>query len=210
MTEIKVVLVAIKDEVIPFICVKPLGNDKKYPHDRTNRLITQAGFDLKNNGAIICYPVTLGNIEARYDLFEWSDSTISKAHYLIRGNWENISGIKDDSGEMTFKEVNDLEMEVKYFQVMDDGTRMPCMAIQFHQKETIEMFGLESIKPATLVLFMEIQVGSIGLTYWPILPRTRALAHRHIETFWDKLETETVIDIEYILGESNNIKTWQG
>lgn len=106
-------------------------------------------------------------------------------------------------------------MKTKLFEVRDRGTLMPAMATLMQSDDLAEGWLLmrAGFGPAShgLVVLAFIEVLPDQVSYDPIdwghNPRTRQVAHQYITEHWDELKTGAVIDIEYILGESEKAKT---
>jgi len=114
-------------------------------------------------------------------------------------------------------------MQVKLFEVRDRATAIPCFGIlmtpgrsapgcplpdaQEQAEEYLLMrsgYGFEY----PLVLFGRLEGGETNHDpfNWRGLSRTMPEAHRFITLHWKDLESGTVIDVEYILGETKTSK----
>lgn len=102
-------------------------------------------------------------------------------------------------------------MEIKLFEIRDDGTFIPAMAVLITFKESdSEAYLLKRAGYATsvpCVLLSKIKGGP--MTYDPSAwgGRTMATAHKYIIERWNDLESNAVIDVEFILGETTYPKT---
>lgn len=102
-------------------------------------------------------------------------------------------------------------MKVKLFEIRDSATFIPAIAVKIECKDATEQeryllrrcgFGNESFA----ILFHHLQTdrGCIDVYNWRSVhgdARTMPQAHIYLEKHFDKLESGSVIDIEYILGE---------
>ena len=101
-------------------------------------------------------------------------------------------------------------MEIKLFEVRDEHTYMPCIAIRCDPANEAEYYmlaragyGLSSHKQAQFVLFAPEH--DPRLCYDPAIwgDRTRMTAHRWIREHWEVLRTGDVIDVRVCLGETD-------
>ena len=102
-------------------------------------------------------------------------------------------------------------MTVKLFEIRDRGTFIPCIAIkiQTYNKQNrylLHRSGFE--QPDEEHILIGPTNGPIILqdhfSYWST--RTMKTAHIHITQHFDELESGSVVDVEYILGETSEPK----
>ena len=101
---------------------------------------------------------------------------------------------------------------VKLFEVRDQGTFMPVMALKMHAESAPESwlmaragYGPDAMSHQDYVLFAPIDgsaIGEINYNWSKWDSRTRLQAHRFIEEHWDELKSGDVVDVEYILGKT--------
>jgi hypothetical protein len=99
-------------------------------------------------------------------------------------------------------------MDVKLFEVRDSMTCISTIAIKPHARDRHEAFVLSHAgyghSPELYVLFTDLN-GSWPLSYDPYKQperRTMRVAHEYVREHWDELVSGQVIDVEYILGET--------
>lgn len=114
-------------------------------------------------------------------------------------------------------------MQVKMFEVRDRMTFIPVIAVragrgQFPDVRDSERylmaregFGVLVEQQARHVILIK-NFGALGKAYsspahWGQNERTMTVAHCHIAKNWDELSTGDVIDVEFVLGETEQAKT---
>lgn len=109
--------------------------------------------------------------------------------------------------------------EVKLFEVRDEGTTMPVIALKPNPATEAEAwcyartgYGLEPADMRQYVLLAPLHAGE-GLMVCdpykhPGAPtrRTLFIAHKHIIANWDYLRSGDVVDVQFILGETTEPK----
>ncbi len=106
-------------------------------------------------------------------------------------------------------------MEAKMIEIRDKGTFIPALAVNLKPGNLDDRyllaragFGTEPADQARYVLLIRIE-GSTMVHYddlrWPN-QRTLGVAHRHIIEHFDDLESGDVVDVEFILGETDEPK----
>lgn len=105
-------------------------------------------------------------------------------------------------------------MEIKLFEVRDKGTFLPVIAIKLGSSNEAERYllgragyGLTTSQHNEYVLMGSLHGGE--LTYSPFShgsARTRQVAHQYIIENFDELEAGSVVDVEFILGETKEPK----
>lgn len=113
-------------------------------------------------------------------------------------------------------------MEVKLFEIRDAATFMPVMATRLIVNETGHMGEVELwllrragynetqvLVSAAEPYIILCKLDGVEAEYDPFAwsnRRTLGSAHRHIIDLWDELKSGDLIDIEYILGETQKPK----
>lgn len=109
-------------------------------------------------------------------------------------------------------------MEVKLFEIRDRATFLPAMAIRLCSRTESERYllsragyGSTNQSHGEYILMAQIDGGRGEIssdTYsWGKNPRTYHVAHTHIKENWDNLCSGDVIDVEFVLGETQTCKT---
>ena len=97
-------------------------------------------------------------------------------------------------------------MASKYFEVRDCGTCIPIIAVQLDDNPIVRRAGF---RPQSYKHVLVTALSSLK-TYHAqsfIEGRTIRVAAEHIAIHWDDLTCGQVIDVQFILGESNAPKT---
>jgi len=108
---------------------------------------------------------------------------------------------------------------VKIIEVRDVATCMPCLAIQPNPQTEAEVwafsrtgYGLEPSDHRQYVLMVPLNPGQGIMTADPYCQpgaperRTMFEAHRYVIKHWDELSSGDVVDVEYIMGETEEPK----
>jgi hypothetical protein len=114
-------------------------------------------------------------------------------------------------------------METKLFEVRDRATFIPCFGILMTPlRSGAETFDAEAFLlrragygfDQPLVLFGRLEGGAGGCQYdpydWSAAARTMRWAHRYVAEHWSELTSGSVIDVEFILGETKAPKVSEG
>ena len=102
-------------------------------------------------------------------------------------------------------------MKTKLFEVRDEGTFLPVVAIQCEPANERETYLLARCgygrQPSEFVLLARLNADT-ELRYDPERwgGRTMPAAHQYILDHWDELQTGDVVDVQYILGEAKTPK----
>lgn len=101
-------------------------------------------------------------------------------------------------------------IEIKFFEVRDHGTCMPAIAIKMSHvgRNEAEQFLLENAGYAPdevsavciFLAFIGVNVCNYDPYSWK--DRTKQVSHLYIEENFDNLESGSVVDVRFILGES--------
>lgn len=102
-------------------------------------------------------------------------------------------------------------MHPKFFEVRDRGTKILVMAIKMISTNDIERYFLKQAGfgqdyPSVMVTRLFDSESQIDPYKWTSGGRTMREAHIFIEEHFDELETGAVVDVEYILGETDTPK----
>ena len=100
-------------------------------------------------------------------------------------------------------------METKLLEIRDIGTRIPvlCVKMTGETREEVGVLASAGFPGARNILIVSLT--DFHATYDPFKqPRGRTFfnAHQYIERDWDELKSGDVIDVEYILGEKDDVK----
>ena len=112
-------------------------------------------------------------------------------------------------------------MEIKLFEVRDEGTLIPAMATRVlpggptaeaHERERALLsragFGVDGGMDNDYVIFQHLHKGpsTYNVFDWDG-SRTMHVAHSYIRDNWRTLKTGDLIDVQFILGETSEKKT---
>ena len=94
--------------------------------------------------------------------------------------------------------------DMKYFEVRDRATCMAVLAIRIEgdTKEEKAIAAWGGHKGFVFLIDLSTPRMERSPIEWGAQDRTHSTAHRYIETNWHLLETGSVVDVEFILGES--------
>lgn len=97
-------------------------------------------------------------------------------------------------------------METKVFELRDSLTFIPVIAIQV-SRDDHRLFWRAGYGHTPSVLLMRAEgKGKVTCDPYDWGDRTMTTAHLHIESNWDSLFNGEVVDVEYILGETDEPK----
>lgn len=102
-------------------------------------------------------------------------------------------------------------LEIKFFEVRDRGTNMPAMAIKMIPRDSVsenyimQKAGFSPDAPFCVELVF-IEISRCGFDPYDWNDRTRMVAHQYIEKNFEVLESGSVVDVEFILGETKTKK----
>lgn len=108
-------------------------------------------------------------------------------------------------------------METKMFEVRDEGTFLPVIAVRLDPANEAERYLLarsgygrtaEAQRQSNYVIVFRALAEDTPANYSPEQwgDRTMRIAHQHIERNFAKLVPGAVVDIQYILGETKTPK----
>jgi hypothetical protein len=104
-------------------------------------------------------------------------------------------------------------MEIKCLEIRDAGTFVPVICIRpvplnEAQRYLLRRDGYSGGIDESCIIYINAQCR--GVAYdpydWPSNPRTHRVAHDYIRNNWPTLKDGDVIDVEFILGETNERK----
>ncbi|MCH5165626.1 MAG: hypothetical protein J1G01_04425 [Clostridiales bacterium] len=101
-------------------------------------------------------------------------------------------------------------MELKLIEIRDRGTTIAALAIKMSPEREGDIhflrrsgFGIDS----SLVYLIKVEGQEAHYDAFQWRNRTMHEAHRYIQQHFDELKDCDLVDVEYILGESNKPKT---
>jgi hypothetical protein len=103
-----------------------------------------------------------------------------------------------------------MRTEVKTFEIRDNATFIPAMAVRFENEGGIEYddwllsragFEPDRKPPAVYLIHLNSGEGRSDPYEWGSGSRTMPAAHEWIEEHWDELRSGQVIDVRVALGE---------
>lgn len=101
-------------------------------------------------------------------------------------------------------------METKVFEIRDHLTFFPAIAISTSSDNEQEQYLLSragyASEGTTVIFFHAHDIKKIQYSPYHWRDRTYQNAHKYIKDNWDKLEGGEVIDVQYILGETDTPK----
>ena len=101
-------------------------------------------------------------------------------------------------------------MDTKFLEIRDVGTRIIVMCTLLAGETEVEkgMLATAGWHPdTTSVLLTSMSDYETGYDPFKKRDRTYFTAHRHIQQNWKHLKSGDVIDVQYILGETEKIKS---
>lgn len=104
-------------------------------------------------------------------------------------------------------------MNTKLLEIRDAGTFIPVLAVSMVSDDPIEKYLLSrvgyGIKRLILLTMLTANLSEYSYLGWAGggYGRTMTIAHQWITDHWDEINTGDVIDVEWILGESEQPKT---
>jgi hypothetical protein len=95
----------------------------------------------------------------------------------------------------------------KYFEIRDEGTFIPVVAHRIQPGDYLaRRAGFSGIVPSTLVTRLTDLKSAYNNDEGQFIGRTMNIAIKHIHDNWTGLKSEDVIDVQYILGETDTKK----
>ena len=104
-------------------------------------------------------------------------------------------------------------MEVKCLEVRDAMTFCPVICIRpvpsnEQQRYLLRRDGYRGDGSEHCIIYIQPQCRGVAYDCydWPANPRTHRVAHNYIAQHWDELADGAVVDVEFILGETDKPK----
>lgn len=97
-------------------------------------------------------------------------------------------------------------MNIKYLQIRDCGTHIPALAVKLENNRVVRRAGFGD-GVHILLINLNTYIGQYDFYQWK--GRTMREAHDWIIENWEDIKNEDVIDVEYILGESDKKKVFE-
>jgi len=103
-----------------------------------------------------------------------------------------------------------MSIQVKLFEVRDSMTAISAIGIRIN-----DLFGIRELRDLQIVrhagygndscvLFGRLQGGQFSYDNYDWGGRTMQVAHDHVSHYWDELESGDIIDVQFILGETDS------
>lgn len=105
-----------------------------------------------------------------------------------------------------------MKTETKLFEIRDRATFIPAIGISLNPEAEDEyLWRSASWVFDTLIGLARLQdLNLVTCVYdWGERSRTMFTAHRYIESHWEELKSGDIVDVEFILGETDKPKTSQ-
>jgi hypothetical protein len=101
-------------------------------------------------------------------------------------------------------------VEVRALEIRDKGTFIPCLALRMtadneRQRYLLRRVGFEIEHPGIVLMVLNDQKATSDAYEWSSMgmgERTMPAAHLWIEEHFDELVDGSVVDVEFILGET--------
>lgn len=104
-------------------------------------------------------------------------------------------------------------MQVKILEIRDRATFFPVICVRpipdnEGQRYLLRRDGYSCQLEDDIVIMIDKQCYDVSYDpyKWPANPRTKRVAHLHIQEYWEMLNDGDVIDVEFILGETQSKK----
>lgn len=98
-------------------------------------------------------------------------------------------------------------METKPIEIRDRGTFIPALAARVSPADGFLIARAGFVEPAVILIHLQSMDCHYDPFGWPASAgRTMREAHKHIEQRWDEIAPGAVVDVEYILGETEEPK----
>lgn len=110
-------------------------------------------------------------------------------------------------------------MQAKLFEIRDEGTTIPTMAVRMKSDEEVEQWIIHRAGYVVLNnkdMFRQIILTNLNTSASSHDPhnhgrsRTMREAHLYIEKNWDTLESGDLIDVQFLRGETDKPKVSEG
>jgi hypothetical protein len=100
-------------------------------------------------------------------------------------------------------------VESKLIEVRDRGTFIPALAIRVSGDDGYLARRAGFHSPLVILIHLETMECNYDPWNWRS-PRTMPRAHRYIENCWNRLKSGDVVDVEFLLGETQAPKISEG
>lgn len=97
-------------------------------------------------------------------------------------------------------------METKIFEIRDAATHISALAVKLSTKDEKEAYSLEWAgfsKDCNVVVLVKLETSEANSDPFNWANRTMRAAHSYISENFDLLKTGDVVDVRYILGETD-------
>jgi len=106
-------------------------------------------------------------------------------------------------------------MEHKILEIRDRITYIPVLAIKMEPADETEFYYLrregyiDFAGKSSIIVMYRLDTGKSAIApyRWATSSRTLSVAHEYIEKHFEELKSGDVVDVEYILGETDKSKT---
>ena len=96
-------------------------------------------------------------------------------------------------------------MQIKFFEIRDEATCIPVMAIKMKTHDEVSKLFLRRggyPESGSAVILMDLSDQSASVDPYSWGGRTRPVAHNHIYDNFNKLKDGSVVDVRVLLGET--------
>lgn len=102
-------------------------------------------------------------------------------------------------------------MDIKLVEIRDSGTFIPAMAVQLCARIDEEAYllrraGFAEDEGYIMLTRLDTAAGQHDPDEWPVNPRTMRHAHYFIIARWHEIKSGDVIDVQYLLKETERPK----
>ena len=94
-------------------------------------------------------------------------------------------------------------METKLVEIRDSGTFIPALAIRLSGDDGYLARSAGFGFPLVVLIHLETMLSAYDPHEWRTAARTMPVAHQWLEKHWDEAASEAVIDVQFILGETD-------
>jgi hypothetical protein len=98
-------------------------------------------------------------------------------------------------------------METKLLEIRDRATFIPAMAIRVSGADGYLLRRAGFVSPLVILIHLQTMRCQYDPDDWNIAAgRTMPLAHKYIEENWSRIAPDSVVDMQFILGETKSPK----
>ena len=94
-------------------------------------------------------------------------------------------------------------METKLIEIRDSGTFIPAMAIRVSAEDGYLARRAGFGSPMVILIHLTTMLSAYDPHEWMTAARTMPIAHQWLEKHWDEAAADSVIDVQFILGETD-------